>query len=49
VILTDYTDDLLARQCLELRNRLRAAFEQAKAIVALWDLPASAPEESRRD
>ena len=46
--MVDLTDDTLARQCLELRNIIRGWFEEAKAEVAAWDLPAVAPKEARR-
>jgi hypothetical protein len=46
--MVDLTDDTLARQCLELRDRLRSMFDEARAAVARWDLPATPPRSTRR-
>jgi len=44
----DLTDDTLARQCLELRDRLRQQFAAARLEVARW-MPRPYPtEEARR-
>ena len=44
----DLTDDLLARQCLELRASIRRMFAEARVEVARWSLPATPPREVRR-
>ena len=45
--MVDWTDDTLARQCLELRNRIRSWFDEARAEAARWDLPPVPPTEAR--